>query len=127
MSEPFNPRTGLILLWTTVFGPLGDRTIRLALDTGATSTVVNREILRAIGYEPDPNAATVQMVTGSGIENVPKIEVDRIDGLGQVRVPFSVIAFTLPASSTVDGVLGLDFLRGQMLTIDFRSGMVTLA
>jgi hypothetical protein len=27
----------------------------------------------------------------------------------------------------VDGVLGLDFLRGHVLTIDFRSGQITLA
>jgi hypothetical protein len=42
-------------------------------------------------------------------------------------MPFSVLAHTLPPSAGVDGLLGLDFLRGQVLTVDFRSGRVTVA
>jgi hypothetical protein len=33
----------------------------------------------------------------------------------------------LPPGAGVDGLLGLDFLRGQSLTIDFRSGEITLS
>jgi hypothetical protein len=35
---------------------------------------------------------------------------------------FPVLGHTLPPSAGVDGLLGLDFLRGQSLTLDFRSG-----
>jgi hypothetical protein len=38
-----------------------------------------------------------------------------------------VIAHALPARSGVAGLLGLDFFRGQMLTVDFRAGEVSLA
>jgi hypothetical protein len=47
--------------------------------------------------------------------------------LGQHRFVFPVIGQTLPPSSGVDGLLGLDFLRDQILTIDFRLGQITLA
>ena len=39
---------------------------------------------------------------------------------------FFLICHTLPASVSVDGLLGLDFLRGQRLTIDFRAGRIAL-
>ena len=34
---------------------------------------------------------------------------------------------TLPPSAGVDGLLGLDFMRGLGLSIDFRQGLVALA
>ncbi len=47
--------------------------------------------------------------------------------LGRQRALFSVLVHTLPASPMIDGLLGLDFLRGEILTIDFRAGTLTLA
>jgi hypothetical protein len=52
--------------------------------------------------------------------------VARISSLGQDRTAFPVLAHTLPPSAAVDGVLGLDFLRGHALNIDFRTGQITL-
>ena len=68
----------------------------------------------------------VQVTTGSGVEYVPRFEVSRIAALGQVRTDFPVLAHTLPPSATIDGLLGLDFLRGQVLQIDFVQGIITL-
>jgi predicted aspartyl protease len=98
----------------------------LALDTGATSTVVNTAILVTLGYDPAVSPDRVQMTTGSGVEYVPRLAMDRIKVLGQERTSFTLVAHTLPPSASVDGLLGLDFLRGQELTIDFRTGQITL-
>lgn len=38
----------------------------------------------------------------------------------------AVVAHTLPPSATVDGLLGLDFLRERLLTVDFRVGSISL-
>ncbi len=46
--------------------------------------------------------------------------------LGREFAQLPVLAHTLPPSAGVDGVLGLDFLRGQLLTIDFPNGRLTL-
>jgi len=51
----------------------------------------------------------------------------KIVAVGHVRSGFPVLGHTLPPSTGVDGLLGLDFFRGQNLTIDFRTGQVTLA
>ena len=63
---------------------------------------------------------------GSGGEYVPRVVVSRLKALGEHRVNFPVLSHTLPSSASVDGLLGLDFLRGKVLRIDFRQGTLAL-
>lgn len=51
----------------------------------------------------------------------------RFSALGQHRLGLSVLAHGLPATTGIDGLLGLDFLRGSVLTIDFLQGQIGLA
>lgn len=127
MSVPFDPQQGLIIVPSELLGPTGSAVLRLALDTGATGTVVNVGMLVAVGYDPALVPHRVQVTTGSGVEFAPRVTLSKLAALGQERHDFSVLGYTLPPSAGVDGLLGLDFLRGQSLTIDFRSGRVTLA
>ena len=99
MSVPFAPQSGLIIVPAAVDGPSGSGVLRLALDTGATGTVINVGMLVALGYDP---ALTPQ------------------------RIHFPILGHTLPPSAGIDGLLGLDFVRGQTLTVDFRTGTITL-
>ncbi|MBI4590664.1 MAG: retroviral-like aspartic protease family protein [Candidatus Rokubacteria bacterium] len=126
MSLPFDPQQGLIIVRTELWGPTGSALLRLALDTGATARVVNIAMLVAVGYDPALAPTRVQVTTGSGVEYAPRVTLSRILALGQQRVDFPVLGHTLPPSAGVDGLLGLDFLRGQSLTVDFRTGHVTL-
>jgi len=98
--------------------------LRLALDTGATSTVVNVAMLVALGYDPALAPDRIQITTGSGVEFAPRVLLQKLAALGLERAPFAVLGRTLPPSAGVDGLLGLDFFRGQVLTLDFRSGRV---
>ena len=41
MTFGFDPSQGLIIVPVRLFGPAGDMIVRLALDTGATSTLIN--------------------------------------------------------------------------------------
>lgn len=52
MSVPFNPQHGLVMVRAAVDGPSGSAVFRLALDTGATGTVINVGMLVALGYDP---------------------------------------------------------------------------
>jgi predicted aspartyl protease len=127
MSFAFDPHQGLIIVQAELTGPSGSAVLRLALDTGATSTVVNVGLLVAIGYDPALAPDRVQVTTGSGIEFAPQVILSKIVALGQTRTDFPVLAHTLPPSAGIDGLLGLDFFRGQTLAIDFRKGQLTLA
>ncbi|MEA2604578.1 MAG: hypothetical protein QOF89_5570 [Acidobacteriota bacterium] len=126
MSLPFDPEQGLIVVPLELFGPSGSAVLRFALDTGATSTVVNAGVLVSLGYDPALAPDRIQVTTGSGVELVPRMILERLNALGQERRQLSVLCHTLPPSAGVDGLLGLDFFRGQSLTLDFRSGQVTL-
>ena len=73
MSFPFDPKEGLIVVPTRLWGPTGDTVVRLALDTGATKSVVNWDVLMFLGYDPAIVSERIQMTTGSGVEFVPEI------------------------------------------------------
>ena len=126
MSVPFAPQSGLIIVGVTVEGPSGSAVLRLALDTGATGTVINVGMLVALGYDPALAPERIQVTTGSGVEFVPRITLYRIVALGHERRLFAVLGHTLPPSAGIDGLLGLDFVRDQTLTVDFRTGTLTL-
>jgi hypothetical protein len=49
-----------------------------------------------------------------------------IAALGQQHTDLPVLAHTLPPTSGVDGLLGLDFLRRCRIVIDFRRGQIVL-
>jgi len=126
MDFPFDPREKLIVVRAELWGPNGSGVLRLALDTGATDTLVNAGMLVAVGCDPALSPDRVQVTTGSGVVFAPRVILDRITALGQTHSAFPVLGHTLPASASVDGLLGLDFLRGLTLTVDLRAGQVTL-
>ena len=125
MSLHFNPRRGLIVVPTRIVGPYGLMIVRLALDTGATATAVSTEVLISLGYDPGAASEQVPITTGSGIEVAPRVVLNRIEALFQQRRTFPVLFHSLPPSDSVDGVLGLDFLRGRRLIVDLRAGAIT--
>jgi hypothetical protein len=126
MSLHFDPKEGLIVVPTRLSGPDGDVVAQLALDTGATGSVVNWALVMLLGYDPAVVLERIQMTTGSGVEFVPQVVIDKIEALGKERRNFPILCYTLPSSTMVDGVLGLDFFRGQRLVLDLRQGLVTV-
>ena len=126
MNYAFNPHRGLVVVQAEVFGPSGSIVLRLALDTGATATMINVAPLISIGYDPSLVPDRVQVTTGSGVEYAPRVPVIRIKAMGRERNHFPVLAHTLPPSASIDGLLGLDYLRGLMLNIDFQQGTISL-
>lgn len=126
MSSAFDPHQGLIIVNSEIVGASGTAVLRLALDTGATTTLINSDMLLSIGYDSTLSQSRLQITTASGIEAVPQINVKRLAALGREVIDFPVLSFTLPPTAGVDGLLGLDFFRVKRLEIDFRQGSITL-
>lgn len=126
MTTPFNPDRSHVLVLAKISGPLMDTIARMALDTGATRTSVDRDILADLGYDIASTSETVLVATGSMYETVPIINAERIEALGGHRENLPILCKSLPPGLTIDGLLGLDFFRGQRLTLDFREGLITL-
>ncbi len=125
MTCSFDPERGLVVVQAEVFGPSESIVLRLALDTGATATMINVAPLIALGYDSSSAPERIQETTGSGVEFAARLPVTRMKAMGQERGNFPVLAHTLPPSASVDGLLGLDFLRGQVIEIDFQQGKVS--
>jgi hypothetical protein len=68
MKFHFDPDEGLIVVPTKIWGPKGDSILRLALDTGATRSLVNWDVTVLLGYDPAIVSERIQMTTGSGME-----------------------------------------------------------
>jgi predicted aspartyl protease len=126
MSVTFNAKSGPIHVNAEISGPIGKAVATLLLDTGATTSVFNLSVLRSVGYDPARATDFVQMTTGTGVITVPRIMLNRLTALGQHQIGLRVLAYDLPLATDVDGLLGLDFLRDHVLTIDFRAAAISL-
>ena len=124
MRVPFDAEQNLVVVPVRVSGPSGDVIVRLALDTGATRTMLDWEVVVLLGYDPAAVPERVRITTASGVEFVPRVTIRKVEALGPQRLDFPVLCHTLPPSAMVEGLLGLDFFRGQRLVLDFRSGVV---
>ena len=75
----FDSQSPIIAADITLEGEEGTkRRIRAALDTGATYTMIPWEIAEALGYKPELSKEKVTLITASGMETAPIIEVKRI-------------------------------------------------
>ena len=126
MSQAFDSTRALIVVRARLQGPTRDVGLNLALDTGASQTMVNVLPLTLAGYLLDAATEHVEITTGSGVAYAPRLPVSRIGALGQEKTEFPVLAHTLPPSAGIDGLLGLDFMQERTLRVDFRRSMVSL-
>jgi hypothetical protein len=127
VTQPFNAQRGLIVIPVLITGPNGPALVDLAVDTGSTRTTISIGRLTTLGYDPAASGQQRTLITGGGVISGPVITLVRIEALGQVKTGFPVVGLTLPAGTSIDGVLGLDFVRGRILNIDFRQGQVGLS
>jgi hypothetical protein len=52
MTFPFDPGKGLVVVLAGLWGPEGETFARMALDTGASGTLVSSDIIVLLGYDP---------------------------------------------------------------------------
>lgn len=98
----------------------------MALDTGATYTMIPWEIAGALGYEPERSKERVDMVTASGVERAPLVTLKSVSLGGEEVEGVQALVHDLPPRSYVDGLLGLSFLRKFKISLDFKEGILEL-
>ena len=125
MKLPFDLRARQIIVRAELAGKVNHVRLRLLLDTGASFSVVSGEALALAGYDVAAEGVTTSLTTGSGVEAARQLFVRGFAALGLARTNFPIVCYDLPAAAGVDGVVGLDFLRGHVLTLDFVNGILT--
>lgn len=123
MTIRFDPTDSLIIIPTLLYGEKTKTIARLALDTGATFSLINWDIAVLLGYDPAVSRERIRITTGSGVEFTSKIQVKKVEISGRILKNFPILCHTLPPNSSIDGVLGLDFFRGLYLEIDLKNGI----
>jgi len=99
---------------------------KLLVDTGSTYTIISHEILEAIGCSPATPKRRQRIVTGSGYEIVPVVNVNRVHCLGKAKESMEILAHTLPFGTYVDGILGMDFLCAFDFQIKPKAGEINI-
>ena len=126
MKFSFKADYGLVYVRVEVALDDREAILNLALDTGASATIISTKKLTEVGYELDKPEDEIYITTGSGLIFVPKITIEKLTALGKTKKNLTIIAHDLPPTASVDGVLGLDFLRENVLTVDFVKGEIEL-
>ncbi len=102
---------------------IDDYPIRLAIDTAATHTVIDWNMLMMVGYIPQNGREWLQLETSNGIIEAQLFPLNHFESLDDKRQNFSVLSYDFISKgilSPYDGILGLDFFRGRhILSIDF--------
>ena len=79
MRLRFDPKSSIIVITPTLIGIDGRRKkIDMALDTGATYTMIPWDIAEVLGYAPESSKERIELITASGVEKSPLITLDSI-------------------------------------------------
>jgi clan AA aspartic protease (TIGR02281 family) len=121
----FNTKTSVIIVDVLLEGISNSKQkIRMALDTGATYTMIPWNIADTLGLEPKKAAKTIEIITASGVEKAPILTLKSMVVFGKRIEGVQVVVHNLPMKSYVDGLLGLSSLVQLKLQIDFDKGLI---
>lgn len=95
------------------------------LDTGASFTIIPWRLAQELGLKIDPQK-TAKIITASSIEITPQTTIPKMSVLGKTARNVVCLVHDLPPQTTVDGLLGLSFLKHFKLTVDFKKGILNL-
>jgi hypothetical protein len=126
MSTTFDPNGTMIVVPCSFGGPSGSFQLTMAVDTGATRTVINPYRLIVAGYDPTTWGSVEQIITANGAVFAPQVTIGYVRAFGWQRNNVAILAHHLPPSLHIDGLLGLDFFRDHVLTIDFHQGEIEM-
>jgi hypothetical protein len=107
----------------------GKFAVRLALDTAATHTTIDSNILYFSGYDLRNSIGEREIETSNGIIDVEVFKVEELECLGIKKTDFEVQVYDFKSHgihSEYDGVIGLDFLNEHKICIDFKIGEISI-
>jgi hypothetical protein len=102
---------------------------RLALDTAATHTTIDSNVLYFSGYELKNSKGEKEIETSNGIIVVETYDIEHLECLGIIKTDFEVQVYDFLAhgiTSDYDGVIGINFLREHKFCVDISKGEVSV-
>ena len=112
-----------------LIGSADGHKIEMALDTAASHSVIDFNLLLMMGYSPKLAIGKMEVETSNGIISVDRYQIQSLEMLGKTVTSFEVTSYDFLEKgilSPYQGVLGLDFFEQTILTIDFINQEVWL-
>ena len=100
--------------------------MRLAVDSGATTTMIPPKAALAIGVHPERSTGYRETITASGKELIPLIVLPQLKVFEKTLRRLSVVCHELPSESPIDGLLGLDVLVRLRAVLDLGSQTIRI-
>lgn len=122
VTVPFRSNARAIMLDTQVDQK---KTATFILDSGATYTTISRAMAQDLGYDLS-KSPTVTVTTANGKVSMPRIMLKSITLNGYTVENVEATVMDMPANVQFSGLLGLNFIRRQRLTIDAASDQLVL-
>ncbi|MBI4357796.1 MAG: retroviral-like aspartic protease family protein [Candidatus Omnitrophica bacterium] len=119
-------KDGLIVYRAKITSKIGSILLKMALDTGATFTMIPPEATLSIGINPADPSRMREITTGSGTVYCPIVTIPEFTAFGSKVKNLEVFCHTLPPESPVDGLLGLNFLKQFDLRLNFKKGFLEI-
>lgn len=129
MTYPFvrDPASGLLVVTLTINQRFR---FNMVLDTGATNTTIDSNVLHLYGYDLSECTGTVLIETANGIIETEVFEIRNISCLGITKNKFPVQVYDFISHgvfSDYEGLLGLDFLENTKFCIDTKLNEISLS
>jgi clan AA aspartic protease (TIGR02281 family) len=104
----------------------GDRTVEatLILDTGASITLINKELAERLNINLNRSARASVHVVGGGVVQAWHARLDRVTVGEQTRTGVDVAVVQDSGAFMFEGLLGMNFLRSFKYSIDFSNQVI---
>jgi hypothetical protein len=112
-----------------VQGTIQGYPVRMAIDTAATHTVLDSNILFILGYNTTDLGETIQIESANGEITAYLFEAIDFSVLGIEFKKFPLMTYDYLSKGIIsphDGVIGLDLFKDSILTINFQSFEISL-
>jgi predicted aspartyl protease len=116
--------SGILLCKAKISNKGNSMFLKLAIDTGASITMIPFEGALAIGIDPSKSRRHLEITTANGVIVTPIITIYSFHCFGVEVKNMDVICHNLPPESAVGGLLGLNFLTATGVIIDFSKGTI---
>ena len=103
--------------------------LRLALDTAATHSTIDNNVLYFTGYELKNSKGEFEVETANGIIIVERYDLFEFECLGITKDVFEVQVYDFLSHGIIsdyDGVIGLDFLLNNKFCIDLQQKEISI-
>jgi clan AA aspartic protease (TIGR02281 family) len=115
----------LVLVPVTLYYGLQTAQVLLALDTGASITVINSSVASRLGIRLDGAPSRKFQVVGGGTIRASAVRLNQVSVGPHSRKGINVAVITQQGSTVpFDGLLGMDFLQNFRYHIDFKNKQI---